>query len=218
MKPYYEDSDSGITIYHGDCREILPGLEFDVVVSDPPYGISHPTAYLTAGRSNLGVCKDYPPVHGDGEDFDPAHLLGFPCVLWGGNHFCSRLPDSPGWLVWDKQRPPTLDQSTIEMAWSNCVKGARIFHHLWNGMMKASERGESYHPTQKPVELMRWCLNQRGVPAGTVLDPYMGSGPVLVAAKDEGRKAIGIEIEERYCEIAANRLAQGVLPFSDSSL
>ena len=211
MKPYYDQD--GITIYHGDCREILPGLAFDVVVTDPPYGVAHPTDYLSRGRSNLGVCKDYAPVYEDDKPFDPSPLLAHPCILWGGNHYASRLPDSSGWLVWDKERPPELDQSTVELAWSNCVKGARIYHHLWHGMMRASERGESYHPTQKPVALYRWCLSLRGVPDGVVCDPYTGSGPCLVAAKESGRKAIGIEIEERYCEIAAKRLAQGVLPF-----
>lgn len=110
-----------------------------------------------------------------------------------------------GWLVWDKLRPDALDQSRAELAWSSCHKGVRVFTHHWHGMMRASEHGENYHPTQKPVALMTWALSFTD---GTILDPYMGSGPVLVAAALAGRRAIGIEIEERYCEIAAKRLAQ----------
>jgi site-specific DNA-methyltransferase (adenine-specific) len=82
---------------------------------------------------------------------------------------------------------------------------------MWNGYWRDSERKTAFHPTQKPVALMQWCLGIKGVPKGIVCDPYMGAGPTLVAAKSEGRKAIGIEIEEKYCEIAATRLAQGVL-------
>jgi len=181
------------------------------VLTDPPYGIAHPTNYRERGRSKLALCTDYVPVHGDDEPFEPAPLLEIgPCILWGANHYAERLPSSASWLVWDKERPDELDQSTCELAWSNGTKGVRRFRHLWNGMMRASERGENYHPTQKPVALMRWCLSL--VPeAHTVLDPYMGSGPILRAAKDLGRYAIGIEIELKYCEIAAQRMSQSVM-------
>ena len=213
MKPYYQHA--GVTIYHGDCRDVLPHVgDIGLVLSDPPYGISHPTNYAARGRDRLAPCRDYLPVAGDGEKFDPASILdlGVPTILWGANYFADLLPVVSGWLVWDKKRPHDLDQATAELAWSNTVKGARVFRHLWNGMMRESERGKSYHPTQKPVALMSWCLNLKGVPPdGVVLDPYMGAGPVLRAAKDMGRKAIGIELEEGYCEIAANRLAQEVL-------
>ena len=210
MKPYYEHA--GITIYHGDCRELDYHQDAQsVIVTDPPYGISHPTNYSERGRDNLAQCNDYPPVFGDDQPFDPRFLVAGtqPAILWGANYFADKLPPTSGWLVWDKQRPHGLDQATVELAWTNCVKGARIFHHLWNGMMRASERGEAYHPTQKPVALMRWCVEKTD---GDVIDPYMGSGPVLVAAKQLGRKAIGVEIEERYCEIAAERLSQDILP------
>jgi hypothetical protein len=214
VKPYYEHG--GITIYHGDCRDVLLGLSWfaGLVLTDPPYGISHPTDYRTRGRGALANCKDYVPVHGDAESFDPRWLLsvGDARILWGGNHYASRLPDSGGWLVWDKERPDNLDQATCELAWSDCVKGVRRFRYLWNGMMRAGD-DVLCHPTQKPEALMRWCLNLRWTrDYETILDPFMGSGTTLRAAKDLGRKAIGIEIEERYCEIAAERLAQEVLP------
>ncbi len=212
MKLYYEHT--GITIYHGDCREILPTLAYDVVLSDPPYGIAHPTDYAKRGRDKLAACTDYVPVFEDDKPFDPSHLISKPCVLWGANHFGDKLPPSSGWLVWDKERPADLDQATGELAWSNFVKGVRIFHHLWNGMMRASEREPLVHPTQKPAALWAWVLSLRWMPEGVIVDPYMGAGSLLIAAKDAGRKAIGIEIEERYCEIAAKRLAQEVMAFA----
>jgi DNA modification methylase len=152
-------------------------------------------------------------VYGDDEPFDPQPLLrlGLPTVLWGANYYADRLPNASGWLVWDKERPDNLDQSTCELAWTNFVHGVRRFRFMWNGMLRASNE-ELCHPTQKPIALIRWILGLRWTPTGTILDPYMGSGTTLRAAKDLGRKAIGIEIEERYCEIAAKRLAQQVLP------
>ena len=215
MKPYYDDG-NGIQIYHGDCREILPTLgPVDLVLTDPPYGIHHPTDYRNRGRSGIAECRDYPPVFGDDHSPDLAFLLKFPCVLWGANHYADKLSPSAGWLVWDKERPDDLDQATCELAWTNYVKGVRRFRWLWHGCMRA-DRDPLQHPTQKPVALMRWCLSLQWTPQGTILDPFMGSGTTLVAAKELHRRAIGCEIEEAYCEIAANRLAQGVLPYGTS--
>ena len=202
--PYYDHD--GITIYHGDCREILPLLpKVDLVLTDPPYGINHPTDYKSRGRGGIAACRDYPRVFEDDRPFDPSPWLDWPCLLFGANYFADMLPCSSGWVVWDKMRPDDLDQSTAELAWSNFIKGVRVFRHLWNGCMRAS-REDLQHPTQKPVALMSWVLGLRWTPDGTILDPYMGSGSTLVAAKRLGRKAIGIEIEERYCEIAARRV------------
>lgn len=213
MRPYYEAD--GITIYHGDAREIVPTLSgVSVVLTDPPYGINHPTDYHQRRRYRAANSRDYAPVFGDDQPFDPALALGVGTahILWGANWYSSRLSDSGGWLVWDKERPDDLDQATCELAWTDCIKGVRRFRYLWNGMMRAGDE-TLVHPTQKPAALMRWCLSFPWVPAGLVLDPYMGSGPTLRAAKDMGRRAIGIEIEEKYCEIAAERLSQGVLNF-----
>ena len=197
------------TLYLGDCLEILPTLpRVDAVITDPPYGIAHPCNFAERGRGNLARCNDYSDVHQDDRPFDPHHLLalGVPTALWGGNYFSDKLPPSSGWLVWDKERPDGLDQATCELAWTNYVKGARRFRHLWNGMMKASEKGESYHPTQKPAALARWVLQLSWTPRGTILDPYMGSGYMGVACAQLGRKFIGIEIEPKYFDIACRRI------------
>jgi site-specific DNA-methyltransferase (adenine-specific) len=214
MKPYYERD--GIVIYHGDAREILPTLEpVDLVLTDPPYGVGLETRFASAGRGEWAENRDFPPVYGDDEPFDPRHLLAFPnLVLWGANYYSQHLPSSGQWLIWDKRDGVVYnDQADCEMAWTRGTRGTvpRCYHHLWNGLLRASEKHiRREHPTQKPIALMRWCLDFFP-DAQTILDPYMGSGTTLRAAKDLGRKAIGIEIEERYCEIAANRLRQEVL-------
>ena len=214
MKPYYEQD--GITIFHGDCREIAASLEYAVVVSDPPYGISYneedePQAkHIEMNRRQLTT------VRGDSGPFDPSPWIDRPFILWGGNCYASRLPDCRVWLCWDKVTRNGLDGMRIaecEFAATNCVGRSRVFRYMWAGAYREGERGDSFHPTQKAIALMLWCIRLPGVPAGTILDPFMGSGTTLVAAKLEGRKAIGIEIEERYCEIAVNRLRQGVLGF-----
>ena len=213
-EPYYKDD--WATIYHGDCRGILPTLEkVDLVLTDPPYGISHPTDYASRGRGDLAPCTDYAPVHADNEPFDPRWLLdyGEGRILWGGNYFAHLLPPTSGWLVWDKERPDELDQATCELAWTDCVKGVRRLRWLWNGMIRKGDE-KLQHPTQKPVGLMKWAMTLRWtLPLSVVVDPYMGAGATLRAAKDLNRKSIGIEIEEQYCEIAAKRLAQEVFDF-----
>ena len=214
ITPYYDHA--GITIYHGDCRDVLlsAAAAADVIVTDPPYGIGLDT------RARYIANVDHRPIVGDDEPFDPAPILSLhlPSVLWGANHYCSRLPHSAGWLAWIKiifdgafgTQMMDKKQAEMELAWTNCVSRPKSYRHLWDGVFRESESGTRYHPAQKPVAVMRWCLSL--VPPGVVLDPYMGSGPILIAAKEEGRRAIGIEIEERYCEIAAKRLSQEVLP------
>ena len=213
MTPYY--SDPLVTIWHGDCREWMP--EADVIVTDPPYGVSLNTSYRQAQRGRLTAAHDYPPVHGDDQPFDPTPFLNYSgVVLWGANYYADRLPPSGQWLVWDKRDGVGFnDQADCELAWTSGTGGTvpRMFVHRWNGMLKASERADRrLHPTQKPVALMAWCLTF--MPDGVVLDPFMGSGSTIKAAKEAGRKAIGIEIEERYCEIAAKRCSQEVLGLS----
>ena len=210
MKPYYEDG--SVTIYHGDCREVLPAIDVsdvDLLLADPPYGMNYQHG-ARKGGALLGF--DGEAVVGDDKPFDPTPFLGFPnIILWGANHYADKLPPSRGWLVWDKRGGITPnDQSDCELAWTNFSGTARLFFRYWNGGGIGEER---YHPTQKALGLIRWCI-ELAPATRTVLDPYMGSGTTLRAAKDLGRHAIGIEIEERYCEIAAKRLSQETLGLS----
>lgn len=207
MKPYYEDTKAGIVIYHGDCREVLPTLgAVDVLVTDPPYGISYQHGTRKGG---VALGTDGLSVIGDDAPFDPVPYLGFDkVILWGANHYADRLPASRGWLTWDKRLGiPPNDQSDCEHAWTNFLTVARLYSRYWNGGGIGEER---WHPTQKPLALMRWCVEL--AKGETILDPFMGSGTTLRAAKDLGRKAIGIELEEKWCEVAAKRLSQEVLP------
>lgn len=217
MKPYYEAD--GILIYHGDCREVFSNLVIDCVLTDPPYGISYSpnNQRFTSQKTKWWNVTDragvscYDPIEGDTEPFDPTMFVQQPAIMWGANHYASRLQDSGGWLVWDKRADledvgDKWPLSEAELAWTNVTSHVSIFRMRWFGMTEEKHRN---HPNQKPVALMAWCIGK--LPDGTILDPFMGSGTTLVAAKNLGRKAVGIEIEERYCEIAAERLSQGVL-------
>jgi len=224
MQPYYEHA--GITIYHGDCREILLDLSTETIITDPPYGIRANVKGASSRRGNRDFknCslegKDWPAVQGDDKPFDPTHLLAASeVILWGGNHFSSRLPDAACWIVWDKRAGGASDDNAdCEMAWTNLHGPARLISHLWRGWIRAgreniSVSGDKLHPFQKPIAVMKFCLLLSKT-SGPVLDPYCGSGSTLLAAKELGREAIGIEIEEKYCEIAAKRLSQEVFEFA----
>lgn len=210
MKPYYQDS--AVTIYHGDCREIVPTLgRFDLLLTDPPYGIDACNRRKILSRSNHTIATDY----GDGVwDSAPADqsLLDYiisnceKAIIWGGNYF--RLPPCVGPLVWDKEN--SGDFADGELAWNNLGSALRIKRHMWNGMIRKG-REHRDHPTQKPLEIITWCISLAGDSAKTILDPFAGSGTTGRAAKDLGRKATLIEREEKYCEIAARRMAQEVL-------
>jgi len=222
MLPYYDRD--GITIYCGDCRDILPSIDpatVDLVLTDPPYGIDLDTANGSRKRGALATANDYAAVAFDDEPFDPAIILRYQrLILFGANHFASRLPESPSWIVWDKtaglQSKRAIgfnDNADAELIWTNLGGPVRILGHQWIGLMKATERGESrVHPTQKPVALVRWLVGHFSKPGDLILDPYMGSGPVARACLDLGRRYIGIELSEAYVQIAVKRLQQAVLP------
>lgn len=222
MTPYY--SRDGIVIYHADCRDVLPTLEpstVDLVLTDPPYGIGWKTDYRSKDdgmnpRRHSWPSKQHAPIHGDDEPFDPAPLIAYgKCVLFGANNYADKLPPSNGWLVWSKTEGQPPDSSgDCELAWTNITGAVRRYRHLWHGYQRQSEIGKHIHPTQKPVALFLWILGQWTKPGDLILDPYMGSGPVAAACHQLGRKYIGIEIEERYCEIAVKRLQQAVLPLT----
>jgi len=222
IKPYYEEP--GIVIYNADCRDVLPQLEpgIDLVLTDPTYKYEN-TNYASRQRSGKIYCgrkaesRDWGIIAGSDKTFSPEFLLSIPqVILWGGNYFSDHLPATPKWLIWDKRRNvPSDDNADCEMAWTNLPGVTRIFRHLWKGICREGEEniaksGGKLHPFQKPLALMKWCINQAH-PANFILDPFMGSGTTLVAAKSLGRKCIGIEIEEKYVKIAIERLRQGVL-------
>jgi site-specific DNA-methyltransferase (adenine-specific) len=210
MTPYYEDSKSGITIYHGDAREIVPAIgRVDLVLTDPPYGLGDKLTGGSWGR-RIGEATKWDSL----VDGVPALVKrGTNAIVWGGNYY--PFPESRCWLVWIKRDAvPTI--SSAELAWTSFDACTKFFD-----CTIADTNGErNGHPTMKPLKLMSWCIAKASDlgAAQTILDPFMGSGTTLVAAKQLGRKAIGIELEERYCEIAVKRLQQEYLPLTASAI
>lgn len=218
MKPFYQDDFA--TIYHGDCREILPQLpKVDLVLTDPPYGIGEGNQKRILSRTNIAAARDYGNALWDQKPID-RELLRLTCgagdwlIIFGGNYYSADLTNNACWLVWDKDN--TGDFADCELAWTNLQKAVRKIKWRWNGMIQQdmANKEDRFHPTQKPTPVMLWAIQQAPATCATILDPFMGSGTTLVAAKQLGRKAIGIEIEERYCEIAAKRLRQEYLPLT----
>ena len=206
MNPYYEQD--GITIYHGDCREVMPEVEAIALITDPPYGSDEHGGY---GRRQLGLQS----IENDSDTIHRDAALD----IWGNRPaavFSSpRKPPPPGewsWvLVWDKGRPGlgspwrwAHELIFVRGDWENTPGVPSVLRFPAPPSMR-----EANHPHEKPQGLLAALI--RGAPEGTILDPFMGSGTTLRAAKDLGRQAIGIEISEKYCEVAAKRLEQGVL-------
>jgi hypothetical protein len=180
------------------------------VVSDPPYGVDWNTDYtrFTSGFNTPRTA--HKAVANDAKPFDPSPWMAYPaCVLWGANCYPERLQVG-SWLVWDKRhKNGTAFLADAEVAWMKGGHGVYIYAQTQQGCVREEP---VQHPTQKPAGLMRWCIAKAAKDESlTILDPFAGVGSTLVAAKSIGRKGVGIEIEERYCEIAALRLSQNVL-------
>jgi site-specific DNA-methyltransferase (adenine-specific) len=204
VKPYYEHA--GITIYHGDCREILPTLSrADLLLTDPPYGLGDSVWDLNKKTPKRRWRLHHEQMSWDREVAEVGSLLAYSdrAIIWGG-HLMS-LPTQRGWLVWNKIIR-NFSSGVCELAWTNLDIPIDAFDYSHGQLANEGK----YHPTQKPLPLLRWCINKAGDPA-TIIDPFMGSGTSLVAAKNLQKRAIGIEIEEKYCEVAAKRLSQEVL-------
>lgn len=205
-KPYYESG--GITIYHGDVRDIADSLEFDVIVGDPPYGVQK-----KYGDSFVDTLDDARQVW--------AWMLDQqkPTAFTFSHTRLFDLPERPQWIgVWNKPFTGGVVSIGCSPSWEPVCfyrlpylkSGYRRWRDVFTVGVEFAGGGQSGdHPTPRPVELMRQIINV--MPDGVILDPTMGSGTTLRAAKDLGRRAIGVDVEERYCEIAAKRLAQEVL-------
>lgn len=193
------------TLYLGDCMDILPTLpKVDAVITDPPYGINKDGQVRTTGGN--GGRKAHEFLGWDGERpsqqvFDALLNAGHVSVIWGGNYFADLLPPTMRWLVWDKGQ--RINQSDGELAWTSMQSALRIC--TMNRVELLTDGTE--HPTQKPVRLMTWCIEQAGRPQ-SILDPFMGSGTTGVAAMRMGLSFIGIEREPKYFDIACRRIEE----------
>jgi DNA modification methylase len=194
----------------GDCLEVLPLLgRVDACVTDPPYGIRYDAlAAANSGRKagkGFGYKGDYRATDWDSSTNDEAVALAISladkAIVFGGNYYS--LGPSAGWLVWDKETNGAF--ADCELAWSNIQQPVRRIRHMWNGGIRKGQEERHGHPTQKPIELMQWCLGF--LPdAKSILDPFMGSGTTGVACAKLGRRFIGIEIDEGYFDIAVSRI------------
>jgi site-specific DNA-methyltransferase (adenine-specific)/modification methylase len=191
------------TLIHGDCFEALPKIEgADSLVTDPPYGLG------MAGKkaANKKWRKEYTLKDWDNSapDIKPFLDLNLPTIIFGGNYF--EVPPSSCWLVWDKMN---LDNNyaDCELAWTNLKKAVRLKSYLWGGYRKQKPE-ERFHPTQKPVDVMKWCISHLPQNCQTIFDPFMGSGTTGVAALEMQKSFIGVEKDAEYFEIACKRIDQ----------
>lgn len=189
------------TLYLGDCLEVMPMLDkVDAMITDPPYGIGD--IMVGSGRF-AGLCKKMGGNDGWDKKPPPADVFlnNYPTIAWGGNYL--GLPPSRGWLVWVKNNA-TKSFSTAELAWSNM--DFNIKHFIAPCGVPREEKVE--HPTQKPLALIKWCINFLPKDTQTILDPFMGSGTTLVACAKMGRTGIGIELDEDYFDVACKRVEE----------
>ena len=241
MKPYYQTDDGSIRIFHARWEDVLAAGVFKpkdiaLVHADPPYGINYtaerkrgrPSAKRSANGNTWG--KDWKRITDDNKPFDPSSLLSINCptVLWGANNYANALPNSGGWLVWDKKKGGTASQghhaSDAELAWTNMGRCVDLFSYFWDGFRREGEILDHWHPTQKPEALSEFVFGhaekRKKLKRGdTVLIPYMGSFPDARPAMVRGYKVIACEVAREYCDTAINaRLRAVVKPIENAAL
>lgn len=197
-----------------DVEKLTLKKTIDMVLTDPPYGISIVSKNGKVGGDNLAKNGIYAPVAGDGT-IDVAleaiqviqTLKPKKQIIWGGNYYSSSLENKACWIVWDKRDGMESNNfADCELAWTNMDSPSRVFAHRWSGMIKASERGESrVHPTQKPVALAEWCLDTYGNDCNIILDLFGGSGFTLIACHNKNKTCYTMELSENYCDVIVKR-------------
>lgn len=216
----------GVTLYQGDCMDILPHLSgIDAVITDPPYGIGiNPQRFDSASLQNKNNSKGaqggelsrnaYKDKCEWDASFDASELLikidsNVQVAMWGADYYRDTLPKGGSWLAWDKKQKgmEKLPGTDFELCWLRKPKAKRILRYVWTGYLAKEKDAKRVHPTQKPIRAMAWCMEQAGVSEdATILDPYMGSGSTIIAAIRTGRKAIGIEKDPEHFEAAKERI------------
>ena len=206
----------------GDCLEgmkLIPDKAIDLILCDPPYGIdfdyySRPSSKypgMKAHNKNYGR-QSWNKKKPQKKTFKEMFRVGKNQVVFGGNYFVEHLSSSQCWIVWDKDNGNT-DFADCELAWTSFKTAVRKFKFTWNGMLQENMKNKDIrvHPTQKPVELMRWILENYSKEGDLICDPFMGSWTTARACKDLGRDFIGFELSPSYCKIGEKRLQQEIL-------
>ncbi len=196
-----------VELHLGDCLEFMrtmPDKSVDAVITDPPYGIMVTKMRLGNGKRVIyrGNSEWDKPLNS--KYISEILRISKQTIIWGGNYFVEYLTNSRCWLVWDKHTGAN-SFADCELAWTNLDKVVKKFDKSWVGA-NAKDTPIRVHPTQKPVELMRWCIDM--VEGATILDPFMGSGTTGVACVQTGRNFIGIEIDPEYFSIAEKRIEE----------
>lgn len=199
-----------------DCMEgmkEIPDKYFDLAIVDPPYGIGE-SGKTNKTRGKLAVPKDYKPFHGDDlkspdvEYFQELMRVSKNQIIWGANHYISKIPyDSSCWIVWDKQNGES-DFADCELAWTSFKTAVRKFEFRWQGLLQGNMKAKEVriHPTQKPVALYHWLLNNYAKEGDKILDTHVGSASSLIACHDMDFEYLGFELDEYYYRMASERL------------
>jgi len=205
-------------------ERLMDGRGVDCVYTDPPYGISIVQGNKVGGggafggkknekadKSNVVQSSNFAPVAND-DSIEVAvaaisviATLGAKVeIIWGGNYYAASLPNSSCWIVWDKKNSGNF--ADCELAWTNQATAVRKFEHMWNGMVKASEHGQKrVHPTQKPIALAEWCIDNYAEECMTVLDLFGGSGSTLIGCETRSKDAFVMELSPAYCDVIIKR-------------
>ena len=200
-------SAKSVELHLGDCLEVMRGMadkSVDAVITDPPYGIDVTKMRLGNGNRIIyrGIADWDKPLNS--EYLDEIIRISKQTIIWGGNYFARYLPNSRCWLVWDKHTGAN-SFADCELAWTSLNRVVKKYDKSWVGA-NAKDTPERLHPTQKPIELMKWCIDM--LEGETVFDPFMGSGTTGVACVQTGRNFIGVEIDPTYFAIAEKRIKE----------
>ena len=203
--------------YNMDCMIGMKEFSdnyFDLAIVDPVYGGVTKGGYMQGkGGEHAAKRRDYHlglwSREKTGSDYFKELLrVSKNQIVWGGNYFCSNLPESQGWIVWDKKHPEGITFADCELAWTSFDVATRIFRYMWNGMLQEDMKNKEYkiHPTQKPVRLYEWILQNYAKDGDIILDTHVGSGSSLIACRNTNHKYVGFEIDSEYYRLAKKRL------------
>ena len=192
---------------------LMDGVKADMVMTDAPYGINVVNDSGKVGADNLAKNGVYAPVIGDDttetaqQAYDILSQICDKLILWGGNYFLDFLPSSDGWLIWDKRGESGIRNNFAdgEMAWCSFHTPVRIYHQLWNGMIREGEHEKRVHPTQKPVRMLGEVLKDFTSESDIVVDVFGGSGSTLIACEQLNRKCYMCELDPKYCDVIVDR-------------